>query len=39
MAKHGNKYIEAKAKVDREHEYEPAEAVALLKEVKTSKFD
>jgi large subunit ribosomal protein L1 len=39
MAKHGKKYLEAKAKVDREHEYEPAEAVALLKEVKTSKFD
>jgi large subunit ribosomal protein L1 len=39
MAKHGKKYVEAKAKVDREHEYEPAEAVALLKEVKTSKFD
>ena len=29
MAKHGKKYIEAKAKVDREREYEPAEAVAL----------
>jgi large subunit ribosomal protein L1 len=39
MAKHGKKYTEAKAKVDREHEYEPAEAVALLKETKTSKFD
>src|SRR5213596_4407452 len=39
MAKHGKKYIEAKAKVDREHEYEPAEAVALLKELKTAKFD
>jgi large subunit ribosomal protein L1 len=39
MAKHGKKYLEAKAKVDREHEYEPAEAVALLKETKTSKFD
>jgi large subunit ribosomal protein L1 len=39
MAKHGKKYLEAKAKIDREHEYEPAEAVALLKEVKTSKFD
>jgi large subunit ribosomal protein L1 len=39
MAKHGKKYLEARAKVDREHEYEPAEAVALLKEVKTSKFD
>jgi large subunit ribosomal protein L1 len=39
MAKHGKSYVEAKAKVDREHEYEPAEAVALLKEVKTAKFD
>jgi large subunit ribosomal protein L1 len=39
MAKHGKKYLEAKAKVDREHEYEPAEAVALLKEVKNAKFD
>jgi large subunit ribosomal protein L1 len=39
MAKHGKKYLEAKAKVDREHEYEPSEAVALLKEVKSSKFD
>src|SRR6188508_1938281 len=39
MAKHGKKYTEAKVKVDREHEYEPAEAVALLKEAKTSKFD
>src|SRR3954469_12699427 len=39
MAKHGKKYLEAKAKIDREHEYEPAEAVALLKDAKTSKFD
>src|SRR5205809_3687896 len=39
MAKHGKKYIEAKAKVDREHEYEPNEAVSLLKETKTAKFD
>jgi large subunit ribosomal protein L1 len=39
MAKHGKKYVEAKAKVDREHEYEPAEAVALLKEVNTANFD
>ncbi|HET8538162.1 MAG TPA: 50S ribosomal protein L1, partial [Solirubrobacteraceae bacterium] len=39
MAKHGKAYVEAKAKVDREHEYEPAEAVKLLKELKTAKFD
>jgi large subunit ribosomal protein L1 len=39
VAKHGKAYVEAKSKVDREHEYEPAEAVKLLKEVKTAKFD
>src|SRR6478735_6556340 len=39
MAKHGKKYLEAKAKIDREHEYEPAEAIALVKDTKTSKFD
>jgi len=39
MAKHGKKYVEAKSKVDREHEYEPNEAVSLLKETKTAKFD
>jgi large subunit ribosomal protein L1 len=39
MAKHGKRYSESKAMVDREHEYEPAEAVKLLKETKTAKFD
>src|SRR3954451_1910443 len=39
MAKHGKAYAEAKAKVDREHEYEPAEAVKLLKELRAAKFD
>jgi large subunit ribosomal protein L1 len=39
MAKHGKSYIEALAKVDREHEYTPAEAVGLVKELKRSKFD
>src|SRR5215208_1456828 len=39
MAKHGKKDLESKAKVDREHEYEPAEAVKLLKETNTAKFD
>src|ERR671921_843997 len=37
MPKHGKAYVEAKSKVDREHE--PAEAVKLLKELKTSKMD
>ena len=39
MAKHGKKYLEARAKVDREHEYSPAEAIALVKETKAAKFD
>src|SRR4051794_28221116 len=39
MAKHGKSYLEARTKVDREHEYAPAEAVRLVKELKRSKFD
>jgi large subunit ribosomal protein L1 len=39
MAKHGRKYTEARQRVDREHEYSPAEAVKLVKELKFSKFD
>jgi large subunit ribosomal protein L1 len=39
MAKHGKKYLESRAKVDREREYTPAEAVKLVKDTKTSKFD
>ena len=36
---HGKKYLEARAKVDREREYSPHEAVRLIKEVKRAKFD
>src|ERR1700755_305271 len=39
MSHHGKKYAEARAKVDREHEYSPHEAVRLMKEAKTAKFD
>ncbi len=39
MAKHGKKYLEARAKVDRDREYEPAEAIALVKDIKTGKAD
>jgi large subunit ribosomal protein L1 len=39
MAKHGRTFIEARTKVDREHEYTPAEAVSLVKELKRAKFD
>jgi large subunit ribosomal protein L1 len=39
MARHGKAYLEARGKVDREHEYEPAEAVSLVKNLKSSKFN
>src|SRR5439155_898641 len=33
------KFLEARAKVDREREYPPAEAIALVKESKRANFD
>jgi large subunit ribosomal protein L1 len=39
MAKHGKKFLEARAKVDRDREYEPADAIRLVKEAKYSKAD
>jgi large subunit ribosomal protein L1 len=39
MAKHGKNVVEARALVDREREYTPAEAVRLMKEAKRAKFD
>ena len=39
MAKHGKSYTEAKNRFDREREYEPAEAIALVKQLSTVKFN
>jgi large subunit ribosomal protein L1 len=39
MAQHGKKYTEARAKVDREREYTPHEAVRLMKDAKAARFD
>lgn len=39
MPKHGKKYLAVAAKVDREKEYSPAEAVNLAKETSPAKFD
>ena len=36
---HGRRYREAREKIDREHEYAPAEAIELLKELPSTKFD
>jgi large subunit ribosomal protein L1 len=39
MARHGKRYQEQLAKVDREHEYTPAEAVRLITNTRSAKFD
>ncbi len=39
MGKHGKAHLEARQRYDREHEYAPAEAVALVKQLKHGKFD
>jgi len=39
MSKHGKKYREAIAKVDRQKQYEPKEALELAKETSFTKFD
>src|SRR5882724_8351171 len=36
---HGKRYRNAYEKVDRDHHYQPAEAVALVKETAGTKFD
>jgi large subunit ribosomal protein L1 len=39
MARHGKAHLEARQRYDREHEYAPAEAIALVKQLKHGKFD
>jgi len=39
MSQHGKNYRNARAQIDREHLYSPAEAVRLLKDAQTAKFD
>ncbi len=36
---HGRRHVEAKAKVDRQREYEPAQAISLVKSLSSAKFD
>jgi large subunit ribosomal protein L1 len=36
---HGKRYREARAQIDREHQYAPAEAIRLLKSLAGTKFD
>ncbi len=39
MAKHGKTFLSARERVDREREYEPAEALALVKSLKRAAFN
>jgi large subunit ribosomal protein L1 len=39
MAKHGKAYLDARQRFDREREYTPSEAIALVKQLHTAKFD
>src|SRR4029077_18407696 len=39
MSTHGKRYSDGLAKVDRDREYEPAEAVSLVKSLASAKFD
>jgi large subunit ribosomal protein L1 len=39
VSSHGKRYLERLAQVDREREYEPAEAVALVRGTSSAKFD
>jgi large subunit ribosomal protein L1 len=39
LSRHGKGYLDARQRLDREHEYTPAEAIALLKDLKRAGFD
>src|ERR687898_842647 len=39
MPKHGKKYRQSRAAIDREQEYSPVQAIRMLKEFQTAKFD
>src|ERR1700675_4376713 len=39
MSKHSKRYSETLGKVDREREYEPAEAIALVRSLASAKFE
>jgi large subunit ribosomal protein L1 len=39
VSKHGKRYLELRSKVEREREYAPGEAVALVRSMASTKFD
>lgn len=38
MSRHGRRFLEARGQIDREREYEPAEAIALIKSLPAANF-
>ena len=39
MSRHGKRYLSLRERVDREHEYQPGEAVSLVRSLSSAKFD
>jgi len=39
VSAHGKQYRNARSAFDREHEYSPVEAIRMLKDMQTAKFD
>src|SRR4051794_17044283 len=39
LSRHGKGYLDARQRLDREHEYTPAEAIQLVNDLKHAKFD
>ena len=39
MSKHGKAYLDAKQRFDRGREYEPVEAISLVKQLSPAKFN
>src|SRR5690348_3725806 len=39
MSKHGKAYLDAKQRFDRSREYSPSEAISLVKQLASAKFD
>src|SRR3954464_3194625 len=39
VSRHGKGYLDARPRPDREHKYQPAEAIQLVKDLKHAKFD
>jgi large subunit ribosomal protein L1 len=39
MSAHGKRYVDARGRIDREHQYSPLEAIRILRDLPAAKFD